>query len=108
MERSVGSTDLRQRLTDILQRVRERREAYVIETFGRPQAAIINLEDLRLLQELKEQQAEYTLRETLAQIRARGRAADPEELQALIEEARADFHRQRPVRLASGVSKAQP
>ena len=45
MARKVGATDLRQRLTDVLQAVREQRETYVIETFGRPQAAIINLDE---------------------------------------------------------------
>ena len=45
MERSVGATDLRQRLTDVLQAVREQRATYVVETFGRPQAAIINLDE---------------------------------------------------------------
>jgi prevent-host-death family protein len=45
MENRVGATDLRQHLTDVLQAVREQRETYVIETFGRPQAAIINLDE---------------------------------------------------------------
>ncbi len=43
MERSIGATDLRQRLTDVLRAVRERRETYIVETFGRPQAAVIHL-----------------------------------------------------------------
>jgi len=53
MEQSIGATDLRQRLTDVLQAVRERRETYVIETFGRPQAAIINLDEYRQFQRLR-------------------------------------------------------
>ena len=44
MAQRVGTTDLRQRLTDILQAVREQRAAYVVETFGRPQAVLINLD----------------------------------------------------------------
>jgi prevent-host-death family protein len=48
MAQTVGATDLRQRLNDVLQAVREQRETYVIETFGRPQAAIINLDEYEL------------------------------------------------------------
>ncbi|MBN1963461.1 MAG: type II toxin-antitoxin system Phd/YefM family antitoxin [Anaerolineae bacterium] len=50
MERSIGATDLRQRLTDVLQNIREARETYVVETFGRPQVAIIDLEEYRAFQ----------------------------------------------------------
>ncbi len=42
MEQSIGVTELRQRLPDILQSVREQRETYLVETFGRYRAAIIN------------------------------------------------------------------
>lgn len=52
MEQRIGATDLRHRLTDVLQAVREQRETYVIETFGRPQAAIVNLDEYRLFQRL--------------------------------------------------------
>ena len=52
MERSIGATDLRQRLTDVLQAVRERGETYIVETFGRPQVAIINLGQFLLALEL--------------------------------------------------------
>ena len=45
MAKRIGTTDLRQRLTDVLQAVREERATYVVETFGRPQAAIINLDE---------------------------------------------------------------
>ena len=47
MERTIGATELRQRLTDVLQAVREERAAYIIETFERSQAALINLEEYR-------------------------------------------------------------
>ncbi|HSJ57937.1 MAG TPA: type II toxin-antitoxin system Phd/YefM family antitoxin [Anaerolineae bacterium] len=50
MEKSIGATDLRQRLTDVLQDIREARETYVVETFGRPQVAIIDLDEYRAFQ----------------------------------------------------------
>ena len=50
MEKSIGATDLRQRLTDVLQNIREARETYVVETFGRPQVAIIDLDEYRAFQ----------------------------------------------------------
>jgi prevent-host-death family protein len=53
MTRTVGATDLRQRLTDILQAVREHREAYVVETFGRPQAVLVNLDEYERMQRLQ-------------------------------------------------------
>jgi len=95
MFKTISTTDLRKEIRRVLNEVGYGETEYVVEKFGEPTAAIINLENLRLLQELKERQAESSLRETLARIRARGRAADQVELQALIEEARADFHRQR-------------
>jgi peptide chain release factor 1 len=39
---AVRIIHLRQRLTDVPQAVREQRETYVVETFGRPQVAIVN------------------------------------------------------------------
>jgi prevent-host-death family protein len=95
MLRTISTTDLRTEIKRVLNEVGYGQAQYVVEKFGEPTAAIINLEDFRLLQALKQQQAASTLRETLADIRARDRQLDPEELEALIEEARADFHRQR-------------
>jgi len=57
VERRIGTTDLRQRLTDVLEAVCEDRTAYVVETFGRPQAAIINLDDYEQFQRLQEERA---------------------------------------------------
>lgn len=59
MEKSIGATDLRQRLTDVLQAVREQREIYVVETFGRPQAAIINLNEYRQFQRFREERETF-------------------------------------------------
>lgn len=93
MLRTISTTDLRSEIKRVLNEVGYGQAQYVVEKFGEPTAAIINLEDFRLLQALKQQQAASTLRETLADIRARNRQLDPAELEALIEEARTDFHR---------------
>lgn len=48
-ERQIGATELRQKLTDVIQSVREEKVTYVVETFGRPQVAIIDLNEYRRL-----------------------------------------------------------
>ncbi len=95
MLRTISTTDLRSEIKRVLNEVGYGQAQYVVEKFGEPTAAIINLEDFRLLQALKQKQTAFSFQETLAGIRARDRQLDPEELEALIEEARADFHRQR-------------
>lgn len=95
MIRTISTTDLRIEIRRVLNEVGYGQAQYAVEKFGEPTAAIINLEDSWLLQALKQQQAASTLWGTLADIRARNRQLDPEELEALIEEARADFHRGR-------------
>lgn len=90
MERSIGSTDLRQRLTDILQNVRERREAYIVETFGRPQAAIINLEEYRQFQRFQEEREGFFewLEATATRNAAQNVGLSEEEVLSIIQEAR--------------------
>ncbi len=56
-ERQIGTTELRQRLTDVIQAVKEEKVAYVVETFGRPQVIIVEVEAYRRLQSLKPQRA---------------------------------------------------
>ena len=92
MERRIGTTDLRQRLTDVLEAVREDRAAYVVETFGRPQAAIINLDDYEQFQRLQEErEAFFESLETLATRNAeRNAGLSDQQVLAIIEEARED------------------
>jgi len=92
MERSIGATDLRQRLTDVLQAVRERREAYIIETFGRPQAAIISLDEYQQFQRFRqEREAFFEWLEAAATRNAeRNVGLTDEEVLAIIEQARAE------------------
>ncbi len=47
MEQVIGATELRHQLTDVLQAVREQRATYIVETFGRSQAALVNLDEYR-------------------------------------------------------------
>lgn len=49
-EYAIGATELRQKLTDVIQQVREENVTYVVETFGRPQVVILSLEAYRALQ----------------------------------------------------------
>jgi PHD/YefM family antitoxin component YafN of YafNO toxin-antitoxin module len=51
MEYQIGTTNLRHKLTDVLIDGRENGATYVIETFGRPKAAIINLEQYQRMKE---------------------------------------------------------
>jgi prevent-host-death family protein len=95
MKKTIGATDLRQRLTDVLQAVRERRETYVIETFGRPQAAIINLDEYRQFQRFREEREAFFewLEGTAARNAQRNVGLSDEEVLALIERAREEVAR---------------
>jgi prevent-host-death family protein len=93
MLKTISTTELRAEIKRVLSEVGYGQSQYLVEKFGEPTAAIINLEDFRLLQAIKQRQATGSLRETLAGIRRRGEALSPEELDQLIEEARADFYR---------------
>ena len=92
MLKTISSSDLRAQIKRVLNEVGYGRAQYIVEKFGEPTAAIISMEDFHLLQSLRQQQATATLREIIAHIRARNRGLDPDELDALIEEARAEFH----------------
>jgi prevent-host-death family protein len=90
MEQSIGTTDLRQRLTDILQEVRERREAYIVETFGRPQAAIISIDEYRQFQRFREEREAFfeRLEASAARNAERNAGLSDAEVLAIIEQAR--------------------
>lgn len=92
MPKTISSSELRAQIKRILNEVGYGHTQYVVERFGEPTAAIVSVEDLRLLQGVKEQQARTTLQETLASLRRRGGAVDADELDALVEEARSEFY----------------
>lgn len=54
MEQTIGTTELRRRLTDVLNAVREHHGTYVVETFDRPQAVLINVEEYRQFQHFRD------------------------------------------------------
>jgi prevent-host-death family protein len=90
MERQIGATDLRQRLTDVLQQVREERAIYIVETFGRPQAALVNIDEYRRFQQFQEERGKFFkwLEETASANAAYNKVLSEDELLVLIEQAR--------------------
>jgi len=92
MERSIGATDLRQQLTDVLQAIRERQETYVVETFGRPQAALINLEEYRQFQRFRQEREAFFawLEDAAAANAERNVGLSDEQILAIIRKARAE------------------
>jgi len=102
MLKTISSSDLRARVRTVLNEVGYGQGVhYIVQKFGEPTAAIISMEDFRLLQAAKQQQATTSLREIIADIRARTQPLDPDELDILIEEARTEFYH-----LRSGQSDA--
>ena len=92
MERRIGATELRQRLTDVLQAVREEQATYVIATFDRSQAALVNLEEYRQFQQYKQEREAFFdwLEDTASQNAAQNLDLDDDEVLAIIEEARTE------------------
>jgi prevent-host-death family protein len=92
MEERIGTTDLRQRLTDVLQNVREQGASYVIETFGRPQAILINVDEYRQYQRFRQEREAFFdwLEETAARNAERNVGLSDEDVLAIIEQTRED------------------
>jgi prevent-host-death family protein len=97
MERQIGATDLRQKLTDVLQAVREGGVAYVVETFGRPQAAVVGIDEYRRFQQYQQERESFIRwMEETAQANAVFNAVLSEaEVLALIEQAREAVSKER-------------
>jgi PHD/YefM family antitoxin component YafN of YafNO toxin-antitoxin module len=92
VERRIGATELRQRLTDVLQAVREEQATYVVATFDRSQAALLNLEEYRQFQQYKQEREAFFdwLEDTASQNAAQNLDLDDDEVLAIIEEARTE------------------
>ena len=92
IEHIIGATELRQKLTDVLQDVRDQGRTYVIQTVGRPQAAIVNLEEFRRFKRFAEQRREYIDRpKEMADPNARrSMGLSEEEVLELVERSRKD------------------
>jgi prevent-host-death family protein len=93
MLKTITTSDLRTHVKRVLNEVGYGGVQYLVEKFGEPTAAIISVEDYQLLQATKRQQATDSLRDTLTSLRARNRAIEAGELDALVEEARSEFYR---------------
>jgi prevent-host-death family protein len=55
--KSISASELRTQIKRVINEVSYGQTEYVVEKFGEPTAAIINIEDYRLLQEIKQQQS---------------------------------------------------
>lgn len=92
LTKSISSSELRAQIKRVLNEVGYGQAQYIVEKFGEPTAAIVTLEDFRLLQSFRQRQATSSLQEIIAGIRARSGQVDLAELDDLIEEARAKFY----------------
>jgi len=92
LEQKIGATELRQRLTDVLQAVREEQAIYIIATFERSQAALINLEEYRQFQQFKQEREAFFdwLDDTAARNEAQNLDLSDDEVLAIIEQARTE------------------
>jgi prevent-host-death family protein len=92
LEQKIGATELRQRLTDVLQAVREEQATYIIATFERSQAALVNLEEYRQFQQFKQEREAFFdwLDDTAAQNAAQNLDLSDDEVLTIIEQARTE------------------
>lgn len=93
MEEKIGTTELRQRLTDVLNAVRDERATYIIETFQRSQAALVNLEEYRQFQQFRQEREEFFdwLDRTAQQNADQNPALTEEQVLAIIDQARQEI-----------------
>jgi prevent-host-death family protein len=92
LEQKIGATELRQRLTDVLQAVREEQATYIIATFERSQAALVNLEEYRQFQQFKQEREAFFdwLDDTAARNAAQNLDLSDDEVLTIIEQARTE------------------
>lgn len=90
MEKQIGATYLRQKLTDVIQEIKEEKATYVVETFGRPQVAIVDLDQYQSFLRYQAERREFFrgLKEIAAENAKRNADLTEEEVLALIEQAR--------------------
>jgi PHD/YefM family antitoxin component YafN of YafNO toxin-antitoxin module len=92
LERTIGATELRQRLTDVLQAVREEQATYIVATFERSQAALVNLEEYRQFQHFRQEREAFFdwLDDVASQNAAQNLELSDEEVLTIIEQARTE------------------
>ena len=89
--KTISSSALRERIRQVINQVGYGQAHYIVEKFGEPTAAIISMDDFRLLQTARRQQAATGLREMIAAIRERN-PMDDQALNDLIRQARSEFY----------------
>jgi len=103
MERVITVTELRSKTRDIMEEAKYKGQRIIVETFGKPMAAIVGVEDYQKLVELEKQEdvgREKRL-ELLRQAAARNDMTE-EEAVALAEEARQWAYEQQQAAVRSG------
>ena len=93
MSKTITTSALREQIRTVLDEVAFGGNHYVIERNGQPVAALICLDDLRLLESTRRLLDKRSLQDTLAGIRSRGASLSESELDTLIEEARTEYLR---------------
>ncbi|TXG78588.1 MAG: type II toxin-antitoxin system Phd/YefM family antitoxin [Thermomicrobiales bacterium] len=90
MEKTISASELKNSLGAVLREVRNDDEIRVIEQRGVPAAAIISIEDLRMLREAKKEQRKQRLLEDMRQLSERleiqQQGMSPEEADRMVEE----------------------
>lgn len=71
MEKTISASELKNSLGAVLREVRSGGEIRVIEQRGAPAAAIISIDDLRLLRDAKKRQRQEQLLDEMRQLTAR-------------------------------------
>jgi len=97
MTSTIQSTDLRRRVREVLERVRMRREAVIVQSYEQPQAVLIPYEEFAEFNEWRAHRRERAawlteLRRIAEDVSARA-ALSEEEAAALIDEAVQDTRR---------------
>jgi hypothetical protein len=92
VEQTIGATELRQHLTDVLHAVREQQATYIVATFERSQAALINLEEYRQFRAFKQEREAFFdwLDQAAARNATHNLSLSDSEVLAIIQEARTE------------------
>lgn len=91
MAKTISASDLRAQIKRVMEAVERGDTEYIVERFGHPMAAIISIEDHRLLKEIREEHIALSIRGIIRAIQAREREWTPDDLDPLIEGARLEF-----------------
>ena len=91
MQRTISATNLRTRIKRVINEVGYGQNQYVVEKFGEPAAAIINIDDYALLQAIRQPAVADAFSDVLDNMRLRNQDIDLDEINILVEEARSIF-----------------